>query len=155
IDAFLYPKENPELLYNAEQAKIAVGNGGFRGQGYLQGRQTRGNFVPEQESDFIFTAVGEEFGFVGSAALIAAYLFILWRIWRIAMVAKDMFGTILCFGVLAMLTYLIFQSIGMSIGIMPITGIPLPWMSHGGSSTLALFISLGLVLNVNARRFTR
>jgi rod shape determining protein RodA len=155
IDAFLYPEENQALLYNAEQAKIAVGNGGFRGQGYLQGRQTRGNFVPEQETDFIFTAVGEEFGFIGAAGLLAAYLFIMWRIWRIAMVAKDMFGTLLCFGVLAMLTYHIFQNVGMAIGIMPITGIPLPWMSLGGSSTIGLFVLLGLVLNVNARRFTR
>lgn len=155
IDAFINPEENPELVYNAEQAKIAIGNGGISGQGYRLGQQTRGNFVPFQESDFIFTVVGEEFGFIGAAGLLAAYAFILWRIWRIAMVAKDMFGTVLCFGVLAMMTFQIFQNVGMAVGIMPITGIPLPFMSHGGSSTVALFVSLGLVLNVNARRFAR
>jgi rod shape determining protein RodA len=140
--------------YNQEQSKIAVANGGWFGQGIGNGTQTRLQFVPEQQTDFIFTVVGEELGFVGSATLLLLYAAMGWRIWHAARVAKDMFGTLLCAGVLAMLVFQVFESVGMAMGIMPVTGIPLPFLSYGGSSLLTMFTAIGLVLNVHMRRFS-
>jgi rod shape determining protein RodA len=97
--------------------------------------------------------VGEELGFVGSATLLVLYSAIAWRIWRAAAVARDMFGTLLCVGVLGMILFQIFENMGMTMGIMPVTGIPLPFMSYGGSSTIMMFAAIGLVLNVHTRRF--
>jgi rod shape determining protein RodA len=110
--------------------------------------------VPEQQSDFIFTVVGEELGFIGCATLLLLYGIIAWRIWRAAQVAKDLLGTLICVGVLAMILFQVFENVGMTMGIMPITGIPLPFMSYGGSSTLMMFAAIGLVLNVHTRRFS-
>lgn len=153
LTAFLDPDFDPSgASYNLQQAQIAVGAGGLTGRGWLEGTQTGLDLVPEQQTDFIFTALAEEFGFVGGALLLAAYAYMLFRIWRIAHLSRDLFGTFVCVGVLSMFLFQIFQNIGMTIGIMPITGIPLPFMSHGGSSTVAAFIGLGLVLNVGARR---
>ena len=140
--------------YNQEQSKTAVANGGWFGQGIGNGTQTRLGFVPEQQTDFIFTVVGEELGFVGSATLLLLYAAMGWRIWHAARVAKDMFGTLVCAGVLAMLVFQVFESVGMAMGIMPVTGIPLPFLSYGGSSLLTMFCAVGLVLNVHMRRFT-
>ncbi|HEV7722567.1 MAG TPA: rod shape-determining protein RodA [Iamia sp.] len=139
--------------YNLEQSKLAIGSGGVRGTGLFNGPQTRSNRVPEQHTDFIFTVVGEELGLIGAGALLAAYSVIVWRVWRTAQLARDDAGTMICLGVLAMFVFQIFQNVGMTMGIMPITGIPLPFLSYGGSSTLMAFVAMGLVLNVHMRRF--
>jgi rod shape determining protein RodA len=139
--------------YNVEQSKTAIGAGGLTGAGLFKGTQTKLRYVPEQQSDFIFTVVGEELGFAGCATLLVLYALIAWRIWRAAQVAKDLFGTLICVGVLAMLLFQVFENVGMTMGIMPITGIPLPFMSYGGSSVLTMFTAIGLVLNVHTRRF--
>jgi rod shape determining protein RodA len=154
LTAFLDPEADPGgASYNLRQSQIAIGAGGFTGLGYLQGTQTNLNLVPEQETDFIFTAVGEEFGFVGGVALILGYGYLLLRMWRAAQGARDLFGTFVAVGVMSMFLFQVFQNIGMTMGIMPITGIPLPFMSHGGSSTITAFAALGLAVNVSARRF--
>ncbi|MGZ6979967.1 MAG: rod shape-determining protein RodA [Acidimicrobiia bacterium] len=140
--------------YNQEQSKIAVANGRLTGQGLFEGTQTTGAYVPEQHTDFIFTVVGEELGFVGGATLLALFALIVWRTWRAARLANDLFGTLCCMGVLAMLVFQVFENVGMTMGIMPITGIPLPWMSYGGSSVIVSFACIGLVANIHMRRFT-
>jgi rod shape determining protein RodA len=140
--------------YNTEQSKIAIENGGFDGQGFGNGSQTAGGFVPEQHTDFIFTAVGEELGFVGGAMLLALFAIVIWRTWRAANLARDFFGTLVCVGVLAMFAFQIFENIGMTLGIMPVTGIPLPFMSYGGSSAITGFACVALVANVSMRRFS-
>ena len=140
--------------YNRLQAEIAIGSGGITGLGYLNGTQTNLDFVPEQHTDFIFTVVGEEFGFLGSLALLGIYSVVLWRAFRTAMIAKDPFGTYLAAGIGSMFALQIFINIGMNIGIMPITGIPLPFVSYGGSSLLINAACIGLLLNVHMRRLT-
>lgn len=139
--------------WNLEQSKIAIGSGGLTGKGLFNGPQTRSGRVPEQHTDFIFTAVGEELGLVGAAGLLGLYGVIVWRIWRTAQLARDDAGTMICMGVLAMFVFQIFENVGMTMGIMPITGIPLPFLSYGGSSVIMGFIGMGLVLNVHMRRF--
>ena len=140
--------------YNVEQSKTAIGAGGLTGAGLFQGTQTKLQYVPEQQSDFIFTVVGEELGFIGCATLLLLYAVLAWRIWHAAQVAKDLLGTLVCVGVLAMVLFQVFENVGMTMGIMPITGIPLPFMSYGGSSTLTMFAAIGLVTNVHMRRFS-
>ena len=139
--------------YNTDQSKIAIEHGGFDGRGFGNGSQTAGGFVPEQHTDFIFTAVGEEFGFLGGATLLGLFAVVIWRTWRAATLARDFFGTLVCVGVLAMFAFQIFENIGMTMGIMPVTGIPLPFMSYGGSSTITAFACVALVANVAMRRF--
>jgi len=139
--------------YNTNQSKISIGAGGPFGEGLFQGNQTRLGSVPEQHTDFIFTAVGEQLGFIGSASLLALFSIIAWRVWRTAQLARDEFGMLVCVGVLALLMFQIFENVGMTMGIMPVTGIPLPFVSYGGSSTITYFAALGLVLNVHMRRF--
>ena len=153
---------NPTLLqtaagateYNVAEAKTAVSNGGITGQGLGKGTQTNLSYVPEQRTDFIFTAVGEQLGLVGSAVLLLLFAAVVWRTWRAATLARDNFGTLVCVGVLAMIMFQVFENIGMAVGIMPVAGIPLPLMSYGGSSVLATFAGVGLVLSVRMRRFT-
>jgi rod shape determining protein RodA len=140
--------------YNLGQAKAAIASGGATGAGFGKGRQTKNGFVPEQHTDFIFTAVGEDLGFVGGALLIGLYALLAWRLWRISLLSSDFFGTLVVMGVLAMLVIHVFENIGMTMGIMPITGIPLPFMSYGGSAIIAAFVAIGLVLNVHMRRFS-
>jgi rod shape determining protein RodA len=140
--------------YNTDQSEIAIKNGGFDGQGFGNGSQTAGGFVPEQHTDFIFTAVGEEFGFLGGATLLGLFAIVIWRTWRAAIVARDLFGRLVCVGVLAMFAFQIFENIGMTMGIMPVTGIPLPFMSYGGSSTVTAFALVALVANISMRRFS-
>jgi rod shape determining protein RodA len=140
--------------YNQSQSQTTIGSGGIDGQGYLHGSQTRLGYVPEQQTDFIFTAVGEEFGFVGAALLLSLFGVVLWRTWRIAQLARDYYGTLVCAGVLAMFAFMIFENIGMTMGIMPVAGIPLPFMSYGGSAMLACAACIGLVANVHANRFS-
>ena len=156
LSSFL-EQDNPDCkgtAYNVEQAQVAIGSGSVIGKGPFNGTQTRLDLVPEQHTDFIFTAVGEELGFVGSATLLALLAAIAWRIWRTAQLARDPLGTLICIGVLSMFVFQVFENVGMTMGIMPVTGIPLPFMSYGGSSMLAQFIAIGLVLNVHMRRFS-
>jgi rod shape determining protein RodA len=154
IESFLQSEKNQQTAnYNKQQAEIAIGAGGLTGRGFLHGTQTNLDFVPEQHTDFIFTAVGEEFGFVGAMMLLLLFGVVLWRCLRTAMVSRDPFGTFVAVGVATMLAIQMFVNIGMNVGIMPITGIPLPFLSYGGSALIADFIGIGLVLNVNMRRF--
>ena len=154
LTAFLDQDFEPlEASYNLRQSQIAIGAGGIWGQGWKQGTQTNLSLVPEQHNDFIFTALGEEFGLVGGSLLLALYAYMSVRIWQIARVANDPFGRLLVVGVLSMLLFQVFQNIGMTIGIMPITGIPLPLMSHGGSGTITAFAAVGIVISVGSRRY--
>ncbi len=155
LQAFLDSANADEAArYNREQAEIAIGSGGLFGLGYLQGTQTNLDFVPEQHTDFIFTVVGEEFGFFGSMTLLGLYGILVWRAFRIAMISKDAFGTYIAAGVASMLALQMFVNVGMTIGIMPITGIPLPFVSYGGSSLLVTCAAIGILENVHMRRLT-
>jgi rod shape determining protein RodA len=156
LTTFLNPDsaESAEWRYNTEQSQIAIANGGLSGQGLLKGGQTANGYVPAQETDFIFTAIGEELGFVGAAGVLMLYGLLLWRILRAAQLSRDQFGTLLCVGVFAIVLFQVFENVGMTMGIMPVTGIPLPFMSYGGSSILMAFAMLGLVVNVHMRRFS-
>ncbi len=154
LGAFLDPGGDPARSYNLNQSKIAIANGGLAGKGLFNGTQTKLSYVPEQHTDFIFTVVGEELGLLGSGFVLFLFAIVVWRTWRAAALAKDVYGTILCVGVLGMLVFQIFENVGMTMGIMPIAGIPLPFMSYGGSATLASFAAAGLVLNVHMRRFS-
>jgi rod shape determining protein RodA len=155
LTSFLDP--NPDVQdvgYNLTQSKIAIGSGGMEGKG-LGGKntQTSLDFVPEQHTDFIFTAVGEQLGFLGSATLLGMFAFLLWRGLRIAALSRDLFGTLLASGVVALWAFQIFVNVGMTMGIMPITGIPLPFISYGGSSLITNFVAVGLLLNIHMRRY--
>jgi rod shape determining protein RodA len=145
--------ELQSAAYNADQSRATIASGGISGKGLFEGTQTRLGFVPEQHTDFIFTALGEELGFVGCATALAIFALMCVRIWRTAQIAQDRLGMLICVGVLSMLVFQIFQNVGMTMGIMPITGITLPFTSYGGSSTIACWIAIGLVLNVHMRRF--
>lgn len=138
--------------YNAWVAKTAIGSGGFFGMGLYNGIQTNGNFIPESHTDFIFSVFGEEWGFLGAAALLLLYFNIIAKSIKIARGAKDKFGLYVITGILTMFTFQVLQNIGMDIGLMPITGIPLPFMSYGGSSLLTSVISIALVLNIGMRK---
>jgi rod shape determining protein RodA len=144
---------NPEgvegaAAYNAIQARIAIGGGGWFGHGLFSGPQTQGNFVPVNESDFIFTVIAEEAGYIGAMAFILGLSIVLWRGMRIALAADDLFGRLVATGVVAWIAFQAFENIGMNLGIMPITGVPLPFVSYGGSSMFASWIALGLLINV-------
>ena len=154
ITGFLDPG-NSSLTYNynKDQAEIAVGSGGLFGSGYLNGTQTNLEFVPEQYTDFIFTVAGEEFGFVGAMVLLLLYAVLIWRAMRVSYLAKDPFGRYVSAGIATMFSIQMFVNIGMVIGIMPITGIPLPFVSYGGTATMANFVAVGLLLNIHMRRF--
>jgi rod shape determining protein RodA len=156
LTAFVNPSADAGgrgYTYNARQALIAIGSGGVTGKGYLKGTQTNLQYVPEQRTDFIFTVVGEELGFAGAVGLLLAFGAVLWRGIRIALIARDPFGSLVAAGVVAMFAFQAFVNIGMTIGIMPITGIPLPFVSYGGSSLIASFLAVGLLLNVHMRRY--
>ena len=154
LTSFLDPSNDPELTgYNKIQAEIAIGSGGVTGLGYLKGTQTNLDFVPEQHTDFVFTVVGEEFGFLGALVILALFAVLLWRSFRISMLSKDPFGTYVAAGIGSMFAFQMFVNIGMTIGIMPITGIPLPFVSYGGTAMMINFAAIGLLLNIHMRRF--
>ncbi len=154
LTAFFDPSsDSAQANWNKQQAEIAIGSGGLWGRGYLRGTQTNLKFVPEQHTDFVFTVVGEELGFAGSVVLLLLFGVLIWRAFRIALLSKDPFGTYVAAGIAAMFAIQIFVNIGMNLGIMPITGIPLPFLSYGGTSLLASFTAIGLLLNVHMRRF--
>jgi rod shape determining protein RodA len=151
--AFLDPASDTQRTgYNLAQSKIAIGSGQFTGRGLFNGTQTNLRFVPEQHTDFIFTAVGEELGFLGAGLFVAIFGFFVWRGVRIAMMAKDHFGTLLAAGIVSMFAFQGFVNMGMTMGISPITGIPLPFVSYGGSSLIASFLATGILLNIHMRR---
>jgi rod shape determining protein RodA len=153
--AFYDPTADPKGVgYNVRQAQIAIGSGGFHGQGLFHGAQTQGQFVPAQQTDFIFTVAGEELGFVGAGVLVLLLGVVLWRAGRIAMQAEDLFGRLLATGVLCWFAFQSFENIGMTLGIMPVTGVPLVFVSYGGSSMFANMLAVGLLMNVHMRRYT-
>ncbi len=150
--AFVDPGLDPRGAgYNTIQARIAIGNGGLFGQGLFDGSQTQSGFVPEQHTDFIFTVAGEELGLVGAGILIALLLALLWRAARIAAKADDMFGRLAGGGIVCWFGFQAFQNIGMCLGIMPVTGVPLPLVSYGGTSMFASLMAVGLLLNIHLR----
>jgi rod shape determining protein RodA len=150
--AFTNPELDPQGAgYNTEQARIAIGNGGVFGQGLFDGSQTKSGFVPEQHTDFIFTVAGEELGLVGSAVLILLLGVVMWRALTIAMRADDLFGRLAAGGIACWFGFQAFQNIGMCLGIMPVTGVPLPLVSYGGSSMFAALMAVGLLQNIHLR----
>jgi rod shape determining protein RodA len=156
IEAVLHQSSGSQTAnYQLTQAKTATGSGGMWGTGLFRGPETNLAYVPNQSTDFIFTAVGEQLGFVGSSVVLGLFALLAFRIIRAIQTARDPFGRLLCAGVLAFLVFSVFQNVGMTIGIMPITGIPLPLMSYGGSALFAFFAAIGLVLNVEMRRGVR
>jgi len=151
--AFANPTLDPAGVgYNTAQARIAIGSGGLTGMGLFHGTQTTGQFVPEQQTDFVFTVAGEELGFVGGLALILLLGVVLWRACRIARQATDLYGTILAAGIVTWFAFQAFENIGMNLGIMPVAGIPLPFVSYGGSSMFAVWVAVGLLQSVRSQR---
>ena len=142
------------IEYNLDQSKVAIANGGLYGRGLFRGQMTDLSYVPNQSTDFIFTAVAEQFGFAGSALLLALFGLIVWRTWRAATLSRDLAGALICTGVLCMITFQVFENVGMTMGIMPVAGITLPFMSYGGSAMVVDWVAVGLVQNVRMRRFS-
>ena len=154
LTSFLAPEEDYHGSgYQVIQSLIAVGSGGLTGKGTLQGTQTRGSFLPIPQTDFIFAAYAEEHGFLGAIAVLLLYFVVLMRLIHNAQTAPDRAGTFVVMGVVAVLTFHILVNVGMVVGFMPVTGIPLPLMSYGGSSVLFTFLALGMVMNIRMRRF--
>jgi rod shape determining protein RodA len=155
LTAFLDPATNTQAsAYNLDQSKIAIASGRVEGKGLFRGTQTNLSYVPEQHTDFIFTAVGEQLGLVGSGLLLSLFVLMIWRIWRTATLTRELAGSYICVGVLAMIVFQVFENVGMTMGIMPIAGIPLPFMSYGGSAMICCFAAIGLVQSVHMRRLT-
>jgi rod shape determining protein RodA len=151
--AFANPALDPAGVgYNTSQARIAIGSGGLLGKGLFHGSQTTGQFVPEQQTDFVFSVAGEELGFVGAALIIALIGVILWRACAIARGATDLYGTIVAAGIVAWFAFQSFENIGMTLGIMPVAGIPLPFVSYGGSSMFANCVAIGLLQSIRMQR---
>ena len=152
IDAFLHPG-NMSLKgnYHVWHSKVAIGSGGFHGKGLFAGTQKELNFLPVAESDFIFAVIVEELGFLGGLVVIALYALFLYRIAMTANNAKDVYGCLVAFGILSMFAFQIFENIGMTMGLMPVTGITLPFISSGGSSIITNMVALGLILNIGIR----
>jgi rod shape determining protein RodA len=154
LTSFINPDNDPRGTgYQLLQSKIAVGSGGVWGKGVAKGTQTQGDFLPIPHADFIFAAFGEEHGFVGALLVLLLYFLILMRLIQNAQTAADLSGSLIIMGIVAVLTFQIGVNVGMVIGFMPVTGIPLPLMSYGGSSVLFTFLALGVAMNVRMRRF--
>jgi rod shape determining protein RodA len=151
-DAAPNDEEAEALILQARESQAAIATGELTGHGFMQGPRTNGGYVPEQHTDFVFSAVGEQFGLLGCAGVLALYALLIVRCLRVAQISRDHLGSLLCCGVAAALLWHVFQNVGMTMGIMPITGIPLPFISYGGSSTVAFFAMIGLVQNVYLRR---
>ena len=152
LRSFVDPSADPQASgYQLRQARITIGSGGFFGKGLFDGPQTNGRFVPEQHTDFIFTVAGEEIGFLGAGLILVLYSIILMRAFSIARRTNDLFGRMVCVGVIAWFSFQIFENIGMTMGLMPMTGVPLPFLSYGGSSMFANMIGVGLLQNIYQR----
>jgi rod shape determining protein RodA len=152
LTAFLHPTDNPRKEgYQINQSLTAIGSGGKTGRGSDDATQTKLDFLPEHHTDFIFSVVGEEFGFVGAALVLSLFALLIWRALRILTMSKNLYGTLIAGGITAMLMFQVFVNVGMTIGIMPITGVPLPLISYGGSSVLITFVAIGLLQSVHAQ----
>jgi rod shape determining protein RodA len=152
LQSFINPTADPQQSgYQLRQARITIGSGGFLGKGLFNGPQTNGRFVPEQQTDFIFTVAGEELGFLGSALILLLFTIFFFRSFLIAKRTEDLFGKLVVVGVIAWFAFQMYENIGMAMGMMPMTGVPLPFMSYGGSSMFANLIGLGLLQNVHLR----
>jgi rod shape determining protein RodA len=150
LTLFLDPEKDPGGLgYQLSQSKIAVGSGMFTGKGYLEGTQTHLNFLPAHHTDFIFAVIGEELGFMGALLLLGLFAVIIWRALRIARLSEEMFGRLIAAGVAGILIFQVFVNVGMTIGIMPVTGIPLPFVSFGSSSLVVFLMAIGLLESVH------
>jgi rod shape determining protein RodA len=148
LTGFLNPSRDPQnQTYNILQSEIAIGSGQKTGRG-AGATQTKLNFLPANDTDFIFAAVGETYGFIGAAVVLSLYALLIWRALRILTMAKNLYGTLIAGGILAMLMFQVFVNVGMTIGIMPITGVPLPLLSYGGSSVIVTFIAIGLLQSI-------
>ncbi|AVH97516.1 MULTISPECIES: rod shape-determining protein RodA [Streptomyces] len=151
--AFANPDLDPAGVgYNTNQARIAIGSGGLYGAGLFKGHQTSGQFVPEQQTDFIFTVAGEELGFVGAGLILVLLGIVLWRACRIARETTELYGTIVAAGIIAWFAFQSFENIGMTLGIMPVAGLPLPFVSYGGSSMFAVWVAIGLLQSIRVQR---
>ncbi|MCF8000245.1 MAG: rod shape-determining protein RodA [Halanaerobiales bacterium] len=151
--AFINPNIDPQGIgYNIIQSKIAIGSGRLTGKGLFEGTQNQLNFLPEKHTDFIFSVLGEEFGFIGILIVIALFIVLFWQLFNIAMQAKDRYGKLVVTGIIAMFFFHVVENIGMTMGLMPITGIPLPFISYGGTSMVTSIIAIGIVLNINIRK---
>jgi rod shape determining protein RodA len=150
--AFTDPSLDPKGAgYNTIQSRVAIGNGGLFGQGLFDGSQTQAGFVPEQHTDFVYTVAGEELGLIGAGLIIVLLTIVVWRALRIARNASDLFGRLVAVGVACWFGFQAFQNIGMCLGIMPVTGVPLPFVSYGGTSMFASLMAVGLLINVHLR----
>jgi len=150
LTAFADPHADPRGIgYQTRQVRIAIGSGGVEGEGLFHGAQTQGGFVPYQQTDFVFSVAGEELGFVGSAGLLVLQGVVLWRGLLVARHAEELFGRLVAVGIVCWFTFQVFQNIGMNLGIMPVTGLPLPFVSYGGSSMFASWLAIGLLQNVH------
>ena len=150
LTGFLKPSRDPRnQTYQINQSEIAIGSGGKTGRGVAHATQTRLNFLPEHHTDFIFSVVGETYGFMGAAVVLSLYALLIWRALRILTMAKNLYGTVIAAGILAMMMFQVFVNVGMTIGIMPITGVPLPLMSYGGSSMLVTLMAIGLLQSIH------
>jgi rod shape determining protein RodA len=152
LTAFVHPSDNPRAEgYQLKQSITAIGSGQKTGRGSSGATQTRLNFLPEHHTDFVFSVVGEEFGFVGAAVVLSLYALLIWRGLRILTMAKNLYGSLVAGGIVAMLLFQVFVNVGMTVGIMPITGVPLPLMSYGGSSVIVTLLALGLLQSVHVQ----
>jgi rod shape determining protein RodA len=152
LTAFLNPSDDPgDAGYQQNQSRIAIGSGERTGRGLEQATQTRFNFLPEHHTDFVYAVVGERFGFVGAGLVISLFALLIWRGLRILTMSKNLYGALIAGGIVAMLLFQVFVNVGMTIGIMPITGVPLPLMSYGGSSILVTFLALGLLQSIHVQ----
>ncbi|NHN54265.1 rod shape-determining protein RodA [Calidifontibacter sp. DB0510] len=150
LTAFADPSVDPTGIgYQVRQVKIAIGSGGLTGEGLFQGRQTQGGFIPFQQTDFVFSVAGEELGFLGSAVIVLVLTFVVVRGVLIARAAQDSFGRLVAVGVVCWFLFQILQNVGMNLGLMPVTGLPLPFVSYGGSSMFACWAAIGLLENVH------
>ncbi|HEY3336038.1 MAG TPA: rod shape-determining protein RodA [Candidatus Limnocylindrales bacterium] len=156
IVSFLNPAADTQGAgWQVTQAQITVGSGGFLGTGLTNGTQTRGEFLPVQESDFVFAVLAQELGFIGALVVFLLYAALLWRILACAWASRDPFGLLFGAGLASMLLFQLFVNVGMVIGLMPVTGIPLPFISNGGASLVTLAIGLGIIQSINIRQFAR
>jgi rod shape determining protein RodA len=153
IETFINPASDPTGAgYQLTQSMIAVGSGQLSGKGFHHGTQAQGNWIPEPHNDFIFAVFAEEFGFIGGSILLCTFLFLIYRMVKVGISCEDRFGSYIIAGIVGMLVFQVFQNIGMTVGMLPITGLPLPFVSYGGSSLLTGMVAVGLVLNIGMRQ---
>jgi rod shape determining protein RodA len=152
LTAFAHPSDNPrDQGYQLKQSTIAIGSGEKSGRGANGATQTKLDFIPEHHTDFVFSVVGEEFGFVGAAIVLSLYALLIWRGLRILTMAKNLYGSLVAGGIVVMLMFQVFVNVGMTVGIMPITGVPLPLMSYGGSSVIVTLLAIGLLQSIHVQ----